>query len=1266
MKRLIALSLLCTALFSQHGFGQLPLEVKNLFWSETSSLPSFNNCGYQEVGDEVYPIFYDRIPLQNAAQRVEISNPEYIRDELQRLSRSAYITQQNKTLEQFVTYEKGQPILNVSIFPYRISGTGQIEKLKRFHYAFTQIPQTQIRRTHGKAGDFVSESVLNSGSWFKFKVDKEGVFKITGEQIANLNLDVANIPANTFKIFGHEGGMLSEIIEDDRTDDLGQMAVELVDQNGNNRMDPGDFLRFYAQSAGKWVLSNNHYRYEKNLYDDYSYIYLTFDGANAKNITNMGSGQGGSSQMTLDYFYELRHRENDEVNFQQSGRYWYGDEFRVNTIQPYSHSFSNARTDLPGHLTQNFAARTIGGPSSLTMKVNNQTWYTKTFTTVSGDYDDTYGYLGYSSNSFNMVGNTVSINYNYNSNGTEGNAWIDYYTLEVPVNLTNSGNQTMVHSKEAADYANVKYQFDGSGYTIWNVTDFFNPGIQSTFTDAGKNAVVLTTDQKPVHFALFKPGSETNAVFVGKVENQNLHGLRDHDFVIITHPDFEEQSNRLAEFHRNHYSQHVAVVNTKRIYDEFSAGKQDPVALRDFIRMFYKRGNASGKKLEHVLLMGDGSYDFKNRIEDNTNFIPTFQSRNTTNPTNSYSSDDFYAILDESEGHYDVDLTVEGLDIGIGRIPCRTVDQAKTMVDKIIHYHDPAFFGDWQNRITFLGDDEDASAHVNDTETAFNYVNSQEPVFNIDKIYLDAYEQQSFGSGEKYPDVNLAVTKSFERGTLVFNYLGHGGTSGMAHERVVTRNEIRGWDNYDQLALMVTATCELSRFDDPAQDSPGELMLFNKNGGAVGLVTTMRLVRITLNRQISARIWNDNIVRADSGVQFLGETFINSKNRSSQAVNLRNFSLLADPAMKLAIPEHRVVSTHINDSLIGVQPIDTFKAFSTIKISGEIHTPDGRLDSTFNGIVYPTVFDKFLDYQTLANDPDKSFQVNYKLQNSVIYRGQVTATNGKFSFQFVVPKDISYNFGQGKISYFAKDGKIGASGFDKSITVGGSITDIADDKKGPDVDLFMNDESWVFGGTTNPSPLLLCKVFDENGINTVGNGIGRDITAILDAGTENEQTIVLNDFYQATLDSYQEGEVRYNMENLTPGKHTLKVRVWDVYNNVSEDNTEFVVASGDQLAINNLLNFPNPFTTSTDFHFDHNKSGQGLDVLIQVVTPTGRVVKSFNSSTTQADGHFDDIHWDGKDEYGDQLARGVYLYKITVRSEDGQTADATQKLVILK
>lgn len=1252
---------------------QIPATTKTLHWKSEKSQNIFSeqskyfeNCSFKTIENEQFPVFYERVKLSNPQSRIRLKNPHYSPVSQTSASRIEIIENQ-EPVYQYVTYDHGQPVLNIEIFPFRTSSSGLVERLTDFEYSWVTDQTARTSSSHKKAGSFATQSVLNQGDWFKFRISGDGIYKITGEQIANLNLDVSSINASTFKVFGHPGGMLSEVIEDDRVDDLKQLPVELVDHNGNNKMDPTDFIRFYAHGPYTWKLMSGQYYQEKNLYDNYSYIFLTHGGSDAQKIGALASGQGNTSEKTLDYFYDLKHHENDDVNFIESGRYWYGDEFRVKTSQSFPFSVSHPRTDHPGYITHQFAARSIGATSNCKIIINGSTVYNNSFGQVSGDYDDTFGRPGQGSHAFDMTSSgSLSVNYTYNYNGGEGNAWINFFTLSIPVDLTLVGDQTIVRSKEAAEFANVTYEFDGNNYIIWNVTDLFGVSVQNTYSISGsKRGAVINSNNSAVQFALFTDGKEKKSEFVGRVQNQNLHAVKPADFIIISHPDFMDQANELAAFHQKEYGQQVVVANNKLIYNEFSGGKQDPVALRDFIRMYYKRGASSGTPLENVLLIGDGSYDPMNRVENNTNFIPTFQSRNTMEPISSYSSDDFYALLDEPEGYFDILLRKEDLDIGIGRIPCRTVDQAKTMINKVVHYHDPVTFGDWQNRVTFLGDDEDNETHMMDSETVSGYVRDQQPVFNINKIYLDAYEQQSFGSGEKYPDVNIAITKAFEQGTLIFNYLGHGGTSGMAHERVVTRDEIRNWSNYDKLALMVTATCELSRFDDPATDSPGELMLFNSKGGAIGLVTTMRLVQISQNSDINRQFWNNNITNTTNGGKLLGETFRITKNNSNRAVNQRNFSLLADPAMKLAIPIKQVVTTSINDSIVGLQSIDTFKAFSRVKINGQIQTPNGILDSNFNGFVYPTVFDKFLSYQTLGND-DNSSPFSFELQNGVIYRGKVSATKGKFSFQFVVPKDISYHFGSGKISYFAENGVEDAHGYEDDIVVGGSITEIADDKKGPDIDLFLNDETWVFGGTTNPTPLLLCKVFDENGINTVGNGIGRDITAIIDAGTENEKIIVLNDFYQALLDSYQEGEIRYNMEGLSPGRHTLKVRVWDVYNNASEDYTEFVVANDEQLAINNLLNFPNPFTSSTTFHFDHNKAGQQLSVLIQIVTPTGKIVKSFHKDAASSDTHFDDVFWNGRDEFGDKLARGVYLYKVTVRSEDGEMAEATQKLVLLK
>lgn len=1264
MKRLIATVVWILAFSGFIAFGQSTYNSETLVWNKTLHASSdyfqfnlSNADGYQKYDGVYYPIKHIRIPLTNERTRVRLK--------IKSTQEKSINTSLNSNhFSQFVTYSKGKPILNVEFIPVAIKGRSaqliSAYTLEQYIDNGVQVKTQKLR----KADFFTNQSVLSTGDWFKFSITAEGMYKLTGQMLASSGMNISGVDANTIKVYGFPGGNRPEAIDDINTDDLVELALELVDANGNNRLDETDFLRFYAQSPNKWIRNGNRYKLDKNLYSEKAYLFVTSGGNTHKTVATKPSGQGNSFDATIDHFYHLIHNEKEETNFIQSGRYWFGDAFNSKRTQTFTHIVSNVYTDSQAYFSHRVAGRIIQSSGNLSLSINGVSKFSGFISGVNGAYDDRFGRLLSGSGEF-TPSSTNTLNYTFVNNGSEGNAWIDYYTLGIPVSLNIQGNQVIARSHEASYYNAVKYKFSGSGYRIWDVTDYANCAQQSVYSGDQGDECIVSTSNEAVHFALFNPGNEWSPEFVGKVSNQNLHGLQPFDFVIITHNQFKSQADQLAQFHRDEYSQSVQVVLVNDIYNEFSGGRQDPVAMREFIRMLYKRGQSSGNELKYVLMFGDGSYDYFNRIDNNTNFVPTFQSREVVVPENSYSSDDFYAILDDGEGLYDQTLKREDIDLGIGRIPCRNSTQAQTAVNKILHYHDPITFGDWQNRVTFLGDDEDLNRHFLDTETVSGYIKDQSPVYNITKIYLDAYEQQSFGSGEKYPDVNKAITEAFEKGHLVFNYLGHGGTSGMAHERVVTRDEIRSWNNYNQLALMVTATCELSRFDDPAQDSPGELMLFNQNGGAIGLVTTMRLVLISLNTQISKELWDNNILSM-AETRKLGDIFTETKNSSSRAINLRNFSLLADPAMELAIPDYEVFTTKINGVNAGSASQDTFKAFSKIKIDGVVRKPNGDLASNFNGFVYPTVFDKYLNYQTLGNDENESDPLPYTMQNSVLYRGKVSVTNGEFSFQFVVPKDISYNYGKGKISYFAENGQIDARGMDTSTVIGGSETNLADDNTGPDIDLFLNDETWVFGGTTDPNPLMLVKVYDENGINTVGNGIGRDLTAIIDAGTENEEIIVLNDFYQSKLDSYQEGEIRYPLEDIAPGRHTLKVRVWDVYNNSSEDETEFIVAEDADLALNHVLNFPNPFTTSTVFHFDHNKPGQQLDVHLQILTPSGRIVKSFFTSLNGAEAHFDDFEWDGKDEFGDRLARGVYLYKVTAKAEDGTMADVTQKLVILK
>jgi Peptidase family C25/FlgD Ig-like domain len=1245
------------------------IEWKGELGSPNSTLNTFEDCGYEQVLNQVLPIWYKHFSVSNSNFIASVSSLTYQSTNLSTEMAKAIESYSGKKVQQYISIESGRHVLSVEVFPYRVNkNNGQIEKLTSFQVQINPSKQPIQSKKLYKKASFATNSVLSTGDWHRFRIGSEGVYKITVSDLLAMNIDPTTVDISSYQIYGTEGGLVDEVIDNDRTDDLGELAIEAIDKNGNNRLDGSEYILFYSEGPHQWKFDENlkQYIHENNFYDSYNYAFLTHSQKTGKRIFNKTSGQGEAFDTSFNGYFQLLYHEKDLRNFIASGREWFGESFGKQNTRTFSHTIPNLKIGEVASLRSRFTGRSIQTGSAYNVRINNVLWHSATIAPVGGSYDQNFiASPSLVAKPFTTINSKIDLTYTFIPGASNADAWLDYYELSVPVSTQFGEGQHFIYSKESEKFNKVRFQMTGNGLQLWNMTDYFNGQNQLTYSESGFAQAIMESAGEQLRLVCFTNGSLKKPEYIGKVQSQNLHGLNQLDYLIVTHAEFEQQAMQLAEFHRNYNKYSVAVVRVNEVYNEFSGGKKDATAIRDLLRMLYERGLTSGTPLRYALLFGDGSYDYKDRLDKNTNFIPTFQGDNSYSPSYSYASDDYFSILDAGEGYFNITDAREGIDIGVGRIPCRNVDQAQTMVDKILRYYQPSSYGEWRNRLSFLGDDEDNNIHFNDTEQVSGFVNDQNPVYNINKIYLDAYPQQSFGSGEKYPGVNAEIDRDFGKGIFIFNYLGHGGPSGLAHERVLTREMIRNWTNVDALPVIITATCELTRYDDPSEDSPGELSLFNEHGGAIALITTTRLVYISLNRDLNDKVLDKNMFDLSPEKPSLGDIIRVAKNRSRRNVNQRNFTLIGDPAMILGYPSYNVVTTGINDSTVGQQDLDTFKAFSKIKINGEVRKTDGSLATDFNGIVYPTMFDKYLNYSTLANDPASKVAV-YQMQNSVLYRGKVSVVGGKFSFQFVVPKDIAYQYGKGKLVYYASNGETDGNGYENSIIIGGSSSEVTKDEIGPEIDLFMDDFSFVFGGLTDTKPLLLCKVFDENGINTVGNGIGRDITAILDEGTEFEQILILNDFYQSTLDSYQAGELRYNMEKLEPGRHTLKVRVWDVYNNASEDYTEFVVADDADLTLGHILNYPNPFTTSTSFQFDHNKQGQNMDVQIQILSISGKVVKTFHYSGLNASSHFNEITWNGRDAFGDRLARGVYLYKVSAKSEDGSEAEAVEKLVLLK
>ncbi|MGM0409084.1 MAG: type IX secretion system sortase PorU, partial [Bacteroidota bacterium] len=703
----------------------------------------------------------------------------------------------------------------------------------------------------------------------------------------------------------------------------------------------------------------------------------------------------------------------------------------------------------------------------------------------------------------------------------------------------------------------------------------------------------------------------------------------------------------------------VVITTPEQVFNEFSSGTPDAAAIRNFVRMIYQRPSPSDT-LKYLLFIGDGSFDHKSITASNINFVMTYQSKNSLNPISSFVTDDFFGLLDATDY---IESSNSGLvDIGIGRLPVISVEEAQHMVDKIYSYTDFNNKGDWINSLCFIGDDEDNNIHMRDADRLATYVDTVYPHFFLNKIYLDAFPQERSATSESYPEVNRIINEQVNNGILIFNYTGHGGENGLAHERILTIDNINSWKNKNKLSIFMTATCEFSRFDNHKYVSAGERVLLNPNGGGIALFSTTRLVysspNYILNKNFYRYVFEKN--HKDNYYSF-GDIMRLAKNTSGTTNNKRNFTLLGDPALKIPLAHFNVVTDSINHKDVN-DYTDTLKALSKVTVHGHISDPGKNVVTNYNGIVYPMVLDKKRTITTLANDGGTPME--FKSQNNILYKGKASVVNGQFQYTFVVPKDISYNFDKGKISYYSLSSNSDAKGFFNNFIIGGTDNEAKADNNGPAIKLYMNDENFVSGGVTDENPVLYAILTDSSGINTVGSGIGHDITAVLDNNTSD--IIVLNDYYEADIDDYQKGKIEYLFNKMEDGEHQLKLKVWDVYNNSSEEYLDFLVAESEELAIKNLLNYPNPFTERTAFYFDHNRPNESLEVMIQVFTVTGKLVKTIHSTINSNGFRSEPVYWNGLDDFGDPIGRGVYLYQVKIRTIDGETVTKIEKLVILK
>lgn len=1108
----------------------------------------------------------------------------------------------------------------------------------------------------------VESSVLSKGKWFKIAVTEDGIYRIDYSRLRQMGLDNPSNPL----IYGNNTGQLSYFNDDPKPDDLKELAIYI--SGDDNELSDGEYLLFYGEGPSRWIYNykSGDFNHQRHNYSDSAFYFITSGPSPGKKIIPAITPSQPAGYFSSESDALFIH-EKDQDNLIKSGREWFQRISDI-TINP---GFTDLNTSKGIKYKLRVAARAsiptvfrLSEGSSLRKSVQVPPVNLYNFT-------GTYAEINDSSGTTDVGSPSPVYEVSFNNNGEPGAyGWLDYLQLKARRSNIFSGKQYRFFDSESVAEGKITeltLKSKIGNPVIWDVTDPFNVTSVRISITGDDNKFKFRSDSLRTFIAFTYDKTMAPYIRPAEIPNQDLHSSAPAEMIIITHPMFLDYAQKVSRIHSEKTGLITQIVTPEQVYNEFSGGIPDICSIRNFLRMKYLKQKGTLHPLKYLLLFGDGSYENKTPPPSNPNFVPTYQSQNSNVATTSFTSDDFYGLLEDGEGES------EGTeDIGIGRLPVSDTIQAGVMISKIYKYLDPSYMEDWKNIVCISADDEDGNIHMSDAEGLASMLEDSVPFINVEKIYLDAYRQITSANGQSYPDANKAINDRINSGCLVFNYVGHGNENGLAHERVVKPEDINSWRNNGKLPLFITATCEFSRFDDmdiniisgemTAKTSAGEMVLLNKDGGGIALMSTTRLVYSAPNYLLNRNIFDCAFDRDEEGNTLaLGDIIRIAKNRTGNGPNKRNFTLLGDPALKLAYPCHGNI---ITDSINGV-PVtlktDSLKALSLITISGHIEDPAGEIMSNFNGVVSPIIFDKPVKVKTLANDGGAVMEFN--IRNNIIFRGKTMSNDGKFSFTFIVPRDIDYSFGKGKISYYASYYDEDMSGYFSDLIIGGFSDSSISDDEGPVIKLYLNDTLFRNGGITGSNPRLLALIEDKAGINITGSAIGHDLTGFLD--NDISRPFVLNGYFENDFDNYTRGSVKYDLGYLSPGNHSVTLKAWDNLNNSSEESVSFNVEDEDKFILRNLRNFPNPFTGETRISAEHNRPDAELDISVKIFSLDGRIIKIIKTSDNPAGYVLTPVIWDGTLEGGRRAGKGIYPFSVTISTDTGEMAIGYGRMIIL-
>ena len=753
--------------------------------------------------------------------------------------------------------------------------------------------------------------------------------------------------------------------------------------------------------------------------------------------------------------------------------------------------------------------------------------------------------------------------------------------------------------------------------------------------------------------------------FLYLIMNQDHHADKAADMIIIipTNQQVVSEAERIKAWHEDHDGMRVRIVPADELYNEFSSGTPDATAYRRYMKMLYDRAETDHDQPRYLLLFGDGAWD--NRMlcgdwddYDPDDFLLCFESENSFSHVSCYVSDDFFCLLDDGEVIQDGSSYKGKPDVAVGRYPARTLDQAKVLVDKTLNYATNEFAGPWQNVICMMGDDGNNNSHMTTADRVATLIENNYPGYQVKKIYWDAYQRTSSSTGYSYPDVTRLIKQQMTSGALMMNYCGHGAAYALSHELVMKLADFQSaTSNY--LPLWVTASCDIMPFDGQ-EENIGETAMLNTRGGSVAFFGTTRTVYATYNEQMNLSFTKYVL----SPGYTIGEAVRQAKcdlvsEGRDATPNKLQYTLLGDPALRLACPAQSVVIDSING-----QPVTSGVSLS----AGTVATVRGHVEqnqvlaTSFNGVVTATVRDAEETITCKMNDDSEASEpFVYQDRTKTLYQGSDSIGGGIFHFTFAVPKDVSYTEGSGLMTLYAvsNDHQVMLHGEDGSFTLdSGGV--IQNDSIGPSIFCYLNSKSFVNGGNVNTTPYFGAELYDDDGINAAGSAVGHDLELVIDG--ELTRTYNLNSYFTFDFGEYRSGSVGFTIPELSEGPHRLLFRAWDVLNNSSTSELAFNVVKGGDSDIS-VICTKNPASSSTSFVISHDRSMSQVDATLDIFDTSGRQLYKRMEKGLSSDGTLV-LDWDLTVSGGSRLHTGVYIYRIQL-SGNGGSASYANKLIIL-